>query len=180
MSSSVLIPNIIILITVLMTDLGRRPVGLQRLLRPFIAAAVIVPLFVKAVALSGNGLVLEIVAAAVGAVLGLLAASLMRVSADPRTGKPVSKAGLPYALLWVVVVSARVFFAYGMQHIFGAQVTHWAIANQITVNAFTDGLTFLSIAMLAARTGSLALRARRTRRVPGRQADPAVPQFATR
>jgi hypothetical protein len=75
----------------------------------------------------------------------------MRVSVDSRTGKPVSTAGWSYALLWVAVVGARVFFYYGMEHIFGGPVTHWAIANQITVNALTDGLIFLSIAMLLTR-----------------------------
>jgi hypothetical protein len=157
---SVLVPNLLILTTVLISDLGRRPVGKARLLRPFLAAAVVVPLFVKAVALSGNGLPLELAAMAVGAVLGVLAASLLRVSADGRTGKPVSTAGWPYALLWVAVIGARIFFYYGMEHIFGGPVTHWAIANQITVNAVTDGLIFLSIAMLLTRTGTLAARAR--------------------
>jgi hypothetical protein len=102
-------------------------------------------------------------------VLGVLAASLMRVSADQRTGKSVSTARAPYALLWLAVVGARIYFGYGMEHVFGAQVDHWGMVNHITANALTDGLIFLSIAMLLARTGFLAARARRvTARQPGR------------
>ena len=160
MDASTLIPNLAILAVVLLTDYGTRKFTTSRLIRPFITAAVIVPFFFKGVATSGNGLLIELAGVAAGLVLGVLAASLMRVFADNANGRPMTTAGLPYALFWVVIVAARLYFSYGAQHVFSHQLGMWLYTSHITTAALTAALIGFSVAMLVGRTVALGARAR--------------------
>jgi hypothetical protein len=174
MDTSVLIVTLVILASVLISDLGTRKVTRLRLIRPFIAAAAVIPFFAKAVVTSGHGLLLEVAGVAAGAVVGVLAAACMRMRRDQQTGIVTSHAGVAYAAIWVLVSGARLFFDYGSNHLFTAQLVHFGITYQITLAALTDSLIFFSLAMLLARTGVLAARARRVRAVPVRPVDHAL------
>jgi membrane protease YdiL (CAAX protease family) len=157
-----MIVNGVVLATVLATDLGpARKIGPMRLLRPVIAAAVIIPLFIDNPVTHGNGLTVEIAGTVAGLLVGLAAAALMGVYRSPETGRPVSRAGAPYAILWVVVVAARAAFSYGSVHWFAHPLVSWAIANQVSAAAITDGLIFMAVAMVLVRTAGLRFRASR-------------------
>jgi len=174
--TSVLIVTFVILTMVLVSDLGTRTVGRLRLVRPFLAAAIVVPFFLKGVVTSGNGLLIELAGIAAGAVLGLAAAACLRVRRDQQTGAVTSHAGAAYAAIWIVVSAGRLFFDYGANHLFTAQLFSFGMAHHITVAALTDSLIFLSLAMLLTRTAALAARARRT---PATEAAAEAPAQAT-
>jgi membrane protease YdiL (CAAX protease family) len=157
-----MIVNGVVLATVLLSDVGpARKIGPMRMLRPLIAAAVIIPLFVDRPVSHGNGLMVEIAGAVAGILGGLVAAALMGVYRSPKTGRPVSRAGWPYAIFWTIVIAARAAFSYGAVHWFSGPVASWAIANQVTVAALTDGLIFMAVAMVLVRTIGLGVRASR-------------------
>ncbi len=157
-----MIVNGVVLATVLASDLGpARKIGRMRLLRPVIAAAVITPLFISQPATHGNGLLVELAGVAAGLLGGLAAAALMRVYCSPATGAPASSAGWAYAAFWAVIVGARAAFSYGAARWFTGAIVAWAISNQVSQAAVTDGLVFMAITMIIVRTAGLRLRAAR-------------------
>jgi hypothetical protein len=92
---SALIVDAVVLAAVLQADLGKqRKVDKFRLLRPVLVAAGIVPVFLEAVSTHGNGLILEVSLAVAGIILGLVAVSLMTITAAPT---PTSRSPEPVA-----------------------------------------------------------------------------------
>jgi hypothetical protein len=152
-----------VLAAVLESDVGCRKVTIFRLIRPVLIAGAIIPLYLTRVTTHGSGLTLELVLAAAGIVVGLIATAFMTVYSDPETGKPVSRAAAAYAAVWIVVIGARAAFTYGSSHWFSSQLDSWMMRNGVTADAITDALIFMAVTMILTRTIALAIRARRLR-----------------
>ena len=155
-----MIINGVVLLVTLEGDLGgHRKITRLRIARPLITVAAVIPLFLASPVTAGNGLLVELAGIAAGLLGGLLVTTLMRVYRSPKTGKPASAAGLPYAIAWTLIVAARAAFSYGASHWFPAQLDAWCLAHQVTAGAITDGLIFMAITMVLIRTIGLATRA---------------------
>jgi hypothetical protein len=165
MPIDVLIVNLVVLFAVLEADLGRRKISTMRIVRPILVAAGIIPLFIAHPATAGNGEILEIVLTGLGVLLGVVAAGgLMKVCTDAQTGQPVSSAGVAYGALWSLVIGSRLLFTYGANHWYTAQLGHWMHTNGVTLDALTDGLIFMAIAMALTRSVRLAAGRAQVRR----------------
>jgi hypothetical protein len=157
-----MIVNGIVLVTVLASDIGpARKIGIMRISRPVVAAAVIIPLFISRPVGHGSGLEIELAGVAAGVLAGLAVAVLMDVYRSPEVGVPVSRAGTGYAALWAVIIGARAAFSYGAVHWFNRPLVSWAMANNVSVAAITDALIFMAVVMVVVRTAALAIRAAR-------------------
>jgi hypothetical protein len=159
MPTSALILSAVILVGVLTSDLGRRAVTRSRLRRPLLIAGIAGSMYLSAFATKGDGLAVELAGAGAGAVLGLLAGSLMRVEHDS-DGQAFTRAGASYVAIWIAVVGTRLAFIYGSEHVFSASLGSWMVAHHVTTAALTNGLVLMALAMTVARTLSLIARAR--------------------
>jgi hypothetical protein len=158
MSASIWIANLVILGAVLEADLGRKRVWWWRILRPIVATAIVVPLFVKSPQGSGNGLLFELTVAAGGLIFGLLITlGLMRVGTDQATGQLSSWAGFPYGAAWVLIIGGRLIFSYGANHWYAHDLGRWLQTSHISTDGLTDGLILMAIMMALTRTGRLAV-----------------------
>ncbi len=158
MPTSAIILTAAILLGVFTSDLGRRAITTQRLIRPLMIAAGVGALYLTAFATSGAGLAIELAGAGAGILLGLVAGGLMRIERDGRTGETFSRAGLGYAAIWAAVAVARLAFIYGAQHWFSGSLDTWMVAHHVTAAALTDSIIIVALAMATTRTLSLAAR----------------------
>lgn len=156
--------NGIVPLSTLYGELGRdRPVTRVRPVLPLLVAVALVPLCIRSLALRGTGLTIELAGIMAGFVGGFTALSLIRVRRGGRSGadrgRPVSRAGRAYALVWIAVFAARAVFSYGCVHWFPVQLAEWRVAHHIDAGVIPDGLVFMADVMTATCTLGVVMRA---------------------
>ncbi|MCQ4044559.1 hypothetical protein ACFOSC_17080 [Streptantibioticus rubrisoli] len=157
-----LIASATILIIILATDLGRRRLTNMRMARSLIAVAIVIALFVHSLPTGGNDISLQLVGIGVGAICGLIAGALLPAHRDPATGHIFTRGGIGYALLWVILSSSRVVFAYGTEHWFPQGIIKFSIDYKLSgQDVYANAFVFMSLAMVLARTAVLLTRRRK-------------------
>lgn len=152
--------NIGLLIFILATNLGSRPVTRRRLALPLLLAAVAGTVLLSDVPTRGNDVALDFIGAGAGVALGILAALLMPVErrAD---GRVVSRAGAPYAALWLLVIGGRIAFAESANGWAAAGIRDFSITNAITgADAWTAAFIIMALTMVTARVLTTLIRSR--------------------
>ncbi|MBV9280775.1 MAG: hypothetical protein JOZ41_11880 [Chloroflexi bacterium] len=141
------------------TQVGRHPLTPRRLLLPF-AAALVGFHYLQTIPTVGGDLDFDIALSLAGAACGVLAAFLMGVERDGRTGRIVLQAGLAYAALWVIVFGGRLAFAWAASNVWTHQVEQFSLQHEITGNAaWTAAFVLMALSMVVARTAVVAIRA---------------------
>ena len=132
--------------------------------------------YLKAIPTSGNNLFLIVGCAAIGAMLGGLAARFTTVHVNGE-GIPVAKAGLLAAALWILGTGGRLAFQLYASHGGGSAIEHFSVAHSISAaTAWTAALILMAISEATVRTGVLAWRGHAVRRQ--HQLAQAPPAFA--
>ncbi|MCQ8832006.1 hypothetical protein [Streptomyces malaysiensis] len=152
-----------ILTIVLATDLGRRRVTTMRMMRSIIAVGVVIAIFVDSFPTKGgNDLSLQLVGIGVGVIAGLIAGALLPAYKDATSGQPYTIGGIGYALVWIVLSSGRVIFAYGAEHWFPADLIKFSIDYEISgQDTYANAFIFMALAMVLTRTGVLLAKIRK-------------------
>ena len=135
-------------------NLGTRPVSRGPFTLPLLLVGGAAAVFLRDLPTAGSDLRLEFAGVAAGAVLGGVAAALVRVDRD-RPGRLVMRAGAAYAALWIAVIGGRCVFDYGAGHWFPRAIGEFSMTHQITgAHAWTAASILMALAMVVVRVAA--------------------------
>jgi hypothetical protein len=127
---------------------------------PVLAVAAAAVMFLHAVPAGGSDITLDLLCAAAGAAMGAIGGLATRLRPGPG-GRPLGRAGVLAASMWIAGVGARMAFYFAATHGAGPAIAAFSIAHHITGSAaWTAALVMMALADVTARLVTVYLRGR--------------------
>ena len=149
------------LILLVIRQIREHPLDARSLAVPVLAVGAAAVMFLHSVPAGGSDLALEAACVAAGVAMGAIGglATHLRLGAD---GRPLGRAGVLAASMWIVAVGARLAFAIAAGNGAGPAIARFSIAHHITgSSAWVAALVMMALADVLTRLAVIWLRGRR-------------------
>ena len=150
-----------LLVLLVIRQIREHQLDLRALAVPVLAVAAAAVMFLHSVPGGGNDLALDLLGVLAGAAMGAIGglATRLRLGAD---GRPLGRASVLAAGMWIAGVGARMVFYFAATHGAGPAIAAFSISHHITGSAaWTAALVMMALADVLTRLAVVYLRGRR-------------------
>jgi hypothetical protein len=149
------------LILLVIRQIREHPLDARSLAVPVLAVGAAALMILHTIPTGGSDLALEAAAVTAGATMGAIGglATRLRLGAD---GRPLGRAGVLAASMWIGGVGARFAFAVAASNGAGPAIARFSVAHHITgSSAWVAALVMMALADVLTRLAVIYLRGRR-------------------
>ncbi len=140
-----------LLILLVVRQIREHQLHLRALAVPVLAVAAAAVMFLHAVPTGGSDITLDLLCASAGAAMGAIGGLATRLRPGP-DGRPLGRAGVLAASMWIAGVGARMVFYFAATHGADPAIAAFSIAHHITgPAAWTAALVMMALADVTAR-----------------------------
>jgi hypothetical protein len=155
-----------LLILLVVRQIREHQLDVRALAVPVLAVAAAAVMFLHAVPAGGSDITLDLLCASAGAAMGAIGGLATRLRPGA-SGRPLGRAGVLAASMWIAGVGARMAFYFAATHGAGPAIAAFSIAHHITGSAaWTAALVMMALADVTARLVTVYLRGRRLTATP--------------
>jgi hypothetical protein len=154
------------LILLVIRQIREHPLDARSLATPVLAVGAAAVMFLHSVPVGGSDLALAAAGVLAGAAMGAIGglATKLRLGAD---GRPLGRAGILAASMWIGGVGARLAFAIAAGNGAGPAIARFSVAHHITGSAaWVAALVMMALADVLTRLAVIYLRGRRLAAAP--------------
>jgi hypothetical protein len=150
-----------LLVLLVLRQIREHPLDPRALAVPVLAVAAAAVMFLHSVPSGGTDIMLDLLCLSAGAAMGAIGglATRLRAGAD---GRPLGRAGVLAASMWIAGVGARMAFYFAATHGASPAIAAFSIAHHITGSAaWTAALVMMALADVLTRLAVVWIRGRR-------------------